>query len=53
MSALEPSRRTAALALLAYMAAHDRPVNADELAGALWPLDATKDNLGGPSERPL
>jgi len=51
MSALEPSRRTAALALLAYMAAHDRPVNADELAGALWPLDATKDNLGGPQRK--
>jgi len=51
MSALEPSRRTAALALLAYMAAHDRPVNADELAGALWPLDATKDDLGGPQRK--
>jgi DNA-binding SARP family transcriptional activator len=51
MSALEPSRRMAALALLAYMAAHDRPVNADELAGALWPLDATKDNLGGPQRK--
>jgi DNA-binding SARP family transcriptional activator len=51
MSALEPSRRTAALAVLAYMAAHDRPVNADELAGALWPLDATKENLGGPQRK--
>lgn len=51
MSALEPSRRMAALALLAYMAAHDRPVSADELAGALWPLDATKDNLGGPQRK--
>jgi DNA-binding SARP family transcriptional activator len=51
MSALEPSRRMAALAVLAYMASHDRPVNADELAGALWPLDATKDNLGGPQRK--
>jgi len=51
MSALEPSRRMAALAVLAYMAAHDRPVNADELAGALWPLDARKDNLGGPQRK--
>jgi DNA-binding SARP family transcriptional activator len=51
MSALEPSRRMAALAVLAYMAAHDRPVNADELGGALWPLDATKDNLGGPQRK--
>ena len=51
MSALEPSRRMAALAVIAYMAAHDRRVNADELAGALWPLDATKDNLGGPQRK--
>ncbi len=51
MSALEPSRRMAALAMLAYMGAHDRPVNADELAGALWPLDATKENLGGPQRK--
>jgi len=51
MSALEPSRRMAALAVLAYMAAHDRPVTADELASALWPLDATKDNVGGPQRK--
>ena len=48
---LEPSRRMAALGLLAYMAAHERPVNADELGSSLWPLDATKDNLGGPQRK--
>jgi DNA-binding SARP family transcriptional activator len=51
MSALEPSRRMAALALLAYMSAHDRPISADELASSLWPLDAMKDNLGGPQRK--
>ncbi len=51
MSALEPSRRMAALALLAYMAAHDRPITADEIAGALWPLDATKDDINGPQRK--
>ena len=32
MGAVEPSRRMAALGLLAYMASHDRPVSADQLA---------------------
>jgi DNA-binding SARP family transcriptional activator len=49
--ALGPSRRTAALAVLAYVAAHERPVSADELASALWPLDTSKDNLGGPQRK--
>ena len=51
VSALEPSRRMAALALLAYMAAHDRPITADEIAGALWPLDASKDDINGPQRK--
>ena len=51
MAALEPSRRMAALALLAYMASHERPITADEIAGALWPLDATKDNINGPQRK--
>ena len=49
--AVEPSRRMAALGLLAYMASHDRPVTADQLAGALWPLDATRDNVAGPQRK--
>ncbi|MGA3218927.1 MAG: BTAD domain-containing putative transcriptional regulator [Acidimicrobiales bacterium] len=51
IGAVEPSRRMAALGLLAYMASHDRPVSADQLAGSLWPLDATKDNVGGPQRK--
>lgn len=51
MNALEPSRQMAALALLAYMSTHERPVTADEIASALWPLDATKDNLNGPQRK--
>ena len=49
--ALESSRRMAALALLAYMALHGRPVSADELGSNLWPLDATRDDLGGPQRK--
>ncbi len=49
--ASEPSRRMAALGLLAYMAAHDRPVSADQLAGALWPFDAGRDNVAGPQRK--
>jgi DNA-binding SARP family transcriptional activator len=51
IGAVEPSRRMAALGLLAYMASHDRPVSADQLAGSLWPLDATKDNVAGPQRK--
>jgi DNA-binding SARP family transcriptional activator len=51
MGAVEPSRRMAALGLLAYMASHDRPVTADQLGGALWPLDATRDNVAGPQRK--
>ncbi|HTT91230.1 MAG TPA: BTAD domain-containing putative transcriptional regulator [Acidimicrobiales bacterium] len=51
MSVLEPSRRMAALALLAYMATHERPITADEITSALWPLDAEKDNLNGPQRK--
>ena len=51
VNVLEPSRRMAALALLAYMASHERPVTADEIAGTLWPLDATKDNVNGPQRK--
>jgi DNA-binding SARP family transcriptional activator len=50
-NALEPSRRMAAMGLLGYMAAHERPVTADEIASALWPLDATKDNVNGPQRK--
>jgi DNA-binding SARP family transcriptional activator/nucleoid-associated protein YgaU len=51
MDALSSSRIMAALGLLAYLAAHPRPISADELAGALWPLDATNDNFGGPQRK--
>ncbi len=51
IGAVEPSRRMAALGLLAYMASHDRPVSADQLAGSLWPLGATKDNVAGPQRK--
>ncbi len=50
-NALEPSRRMAAMALLAYMASHPRPVTAEEIASALWPLDATKDTVNGPQRK--
>jgi DNA-binding SARP family transcriptional activator len=51
LAALDPCRRMAALGLLAYVAVHKRPVSADELAGSLWPLDATNDNLAGPQRK--
>jgi DNA-binding SARP family transcriptional activator len=51
MGAVEPSRRMAALGVLAYMASHPRPVSADQLAGSLWPLDAGKDNAAGPQRK--
>ena len=51
LGAVDRSRVMAALGVLAYLAAHARPVPADELAGALWPLDATKDNYGGPQRK--
>jgi len=51
MDAVGSNRIMAALGLLAYLAAHPRPVPADELASALWPLDATKDNFGGPQRK--
>jgi DNA-binding SARP family transcriptional activator len=49
--AVETSRRMAVLAVLAYMVVHPRPVTADELASNLWPLDATRDDLGGPQRK--
>ena len=51
MGTLEPSRQTAVLALLTYMATHRRPLRADELSSALWPLDASKDGMGGPQRK--
>jgi DNA-binding SARP family transcriptional activator len=51
VAALEPSRRMAALSLLAYMASHERPITADEIASALWPLDANSDNINGPQRK--
>ncbi len=51
MTALEPSRRMAALGLLTYMATHRRPLKVDELASALWPLDASKDDMNGPQRK--
>ena len=51
MGTLEPSRQTAVLALLTYVATHRRPLRADELSSALWPLDASKDGMGGPQRK--
>lgn len=51
LTVLESSRRMAAMALLAYMASHRRPVTADELASNLWPLDTSRQNLGGPQRK--
>jgi len=50
-SALESSRRMAALAVLSYLATHPRPVSADELASNLWPLSSARDDLGGPQHK--
>jgi len=44
--AVESARRRPALALLAYLATRTRAVSAPEIAAALWPLDAGKDNFG-------
>lgn|GEM_PF-1635014 len=51
MNALSSSRIMAALGLLAYLASRSHPVPADELASALWPLDASKENFGGPQRK--
>jgi DNA-binding SARP family transcriptional activator len=51
MEAVGSSRIMAALGVLAYLAAHPRPVPAEELASALWPLDATRENYGGPQRK--
>ncbi|MGC8626245.1 MAG: BTAD domain-containing putative transcriptional regulator [Acidimicrobiales bacterium] len=53
MGALELSRRVPALAAIAYIASHDRPVTADELGSALWPLDLNKEDLGGPQRKTI
>jgi DNA-binding SARP family transcriptional activator len=51
LNALEPSRRMAVMSLLAYMASHRRPLRADEVSSALWPLDAGKEGMGGPQRK--
>ena len=51
VSAVESSRRMAALGVLTYLALHPRPVPADELATALWPLDAGNDHGSGPQRK--
>ena len=53
MDALEPARRTPAMAAIAYLAAKGRPVSADELGSALWPLDLNRDGLGGPQRKTI
>ncbi len=45
------ARRMAALGLLAYLALHRRPVTAEELSGALWPLDRARDTGPGPQRK--
>ena len=47
--AVEAKRRRPGLAVLAYLATHRQPVPSQDLERALWPLDATKPNLGGVS----
>ncbi|MGH9105809.1 MAG: AfsR/SARP family transcriptional regulator [Acidimicrobiales bacterium] len=51
LGAIESSRRMAALGVLSYLACHPRPVSAAELASHLWPLDAGRDDLGGPQRK--
>lgn len=51
LGALESSRRMAALAVIAYLASHPRPVSADELGANLWPLDAARADLSGPQHK--
>ncbi|MHB1911855.1 MAG: AfsR/SARP family transcriptional regulator, partial [Acidimicrobiales bacterium] len=45
------SRRASALAVICYLATRTRPVSADQIATALWPADASKDNFGEPRRK--
>ena len=51
LGAVEVGRQKAALALISYLAAHPRMVTVEEIATALWPLDASKENLAGPQRK--
>lgn len=51
LGSVEPSRQKAALSLISYLATHERLVSADEIATALWPLDASKESGTGPQRK--
>jgi DNA-binding SARP family transcriptional activator len=51
LTALDPSRRMAALGLLAYMVTHGQPVSADQLGSALWPLEVSNEAFAGPQRK--
>lgn len=48
---VESARRDAPLAVLAYLAAHDRPVSLHDLAAALWPPNPAKEHFGMPAPK--
>lgn len=50
-ASVEPGRQKAALSLISYLATHERLVTVEEIASALWPLDATKESMAGPQRK--
>jgi DNA-binding SARP family transcriptional activator len=50
IEAIEPRRRTSALAVLAYLVTHREPASTADLTQALWPLDPSKVDFGEPSK---
>jgi DNA-binding SARP family transcriptional activator len=53
LSAVPSSRRASALAVICFLATRSRPVPADEIAAALWPVDSGKDNFGEPRRKTI
>jgi DNA-binding SARP family transcriptional activator len=51
LTTLDPSRRMAALGLLAFMVTHGQPVSADQLGSALWPLEVSNEAFAGPQRK--
>ncbi|MCU4186446.1 LysM peptidoglycan-binding domain-containing protein [Acidiferrimicrobium sp. IK] len=48
---VDAARRDASLAVLAYLATRGAPVSMNDLAGALWPPDASKERFGMPAPK--